>query len=246
MTQAAASAFRYFSIIPLGRVTESTPPDGYAIVLLPLVGAFVGALSGAAGWLTAKVAAPPLPALVAFALLVMLSGAIHLDGFLDCCDALLASATPQRRLEILKDPRHGTYAVVGMVLLALFWVAALAQIPPSRLVLTLAFSGALARLCAVPLLWFFPYARSMQTSRAIESPQEIAVLVALAFGTALLGALAAPAAVALVPVAVLFALAIGWVCARRLGGGVTGDVYGAVIVLTEVAVLLAIGAVAWR
>lgn len=233
-------------MIPFGRANESAPPDSYAIVMLPLVGACIGAASGAAGWCIARWATEPWPALGAFAAMVLLTGAIHIDGFLDCCDGVLASVPPRRRLEILKDPRHGTYAVVGMVLLALFWVAALQSIPPATLLLALALSGALARLSAVPLLRLFRYAYAETASRNIESPAEIAAFVLLTIGTALLAAMLSPWALLLVPAAGVLAIAIAWGCARRLDGSVTGDVYGAAIVLVEVALLVAIALLPWR
>ena len=227
-------------------MADLTAPNAHAIVLLPVVGAIIGAVSGGAGMLTAKVAAQPWPALVAFALALVLSGAIHVDGFLDCCDALLASVSPQRRLEILRDPRHGTFAVVGMTLLALFWLAALHGIPPARLLLALTLSGALARLCALPVLFVFPNARAPQAERILSSPAEIAAFMLLAAGVLLLAAAIGSAAIAIVPGAAAAALVIGWLCARRLNGGITGDVCGAAIVLTEVAVLVALGIVPWR
>ena len=241
-----ASAFHYFSVLPFGRATESSPPDSYAIVLLPIVGVTIGAASGAAGALVARWAIEPWPALVAFVASVLLTGAIHIDGFLDCCDGVLASVPARRRLEILKDPRHGTYAVVGMVAIALLWVAALQSIPPAKLLLALALSGALARLSAVPLLRLFRYAYAETASRNIESPAEIAAFVLLTIGTALLAAMLSPWALLLLPAAGALAVGIAWGCARRLDGSVTGDVYGAAIVLVEVALLMAIAVLPWR
>ncbi len=214
--------------------------------MLPLVGASIGAASGAAGLLVARWSAEPWPALVAFAAMVLLTGAIHIDGFLDSCDGVLASVTPQRRLEIMKDPRHGTYAVVGMVLLALFWVAALLTIPPEKLVLALTLSGALARLSVVPLVRLFRYAYSETISRALDSAAPIASFILLTIGTTMLAVVFAPWAALLVPAAFALSAAIGWACARRLGGCLTGDIYGAAIVLVEVALLIAIGLIPWH
>lgn len=241
---AVASAFRYFSIVPVGR-SDPEPPSLYAIALLPIVGAFIGAVSGGAGMLAANVVEQPWPALVAFALALVLSGAIHVDGFLDCCDALFASVPPQRRLQILKDPRHGTYAVVGMFVLGAFWLSALQSIPPSRLLVTLTFSGALSRLCAFPVVLAFPHARTPLTQGPRNSDGTVAfALLAIAM---LLGAsLISPAAIATVLGAGVTALLVAWACAQRLNGGVTGDIFGAVIVFTEVTVLIALGLVRWR
>ena len=48
-----------------------------------------------------------------------LSGGLHLDGWADCCDGLLNASAPARRLEIMKDPRLGTFGGAGLVLLLL-------------------------------------------------------------------------------------------------------------------------------
>ena len=49
----------------------------------------------------------------------LLSGCIHLDGFLDCCDAIFSRRDLETRQRILKDSHVGSFAVIGMVLLAL-------------------------------------------------------------------------------------------------------------------------------
>ena len=214
--------------------------------MLPLVGACIGAASGAAGFFVARWSAEPWPALAAFAVMVLLTGAIHIDGFLDSCDGVVASVAPQRRLEILKDPRHGTYAVVGMVLLALFWIAALEKIPVEKLILALTLSGALARLSVVPLVRLFRYAYSETISRALHSAAPIVTFILLTIGTTMLAVAFAPWAALLVPAAFALSAAIGWACARRLGGCLTGDIYGAAIVLVEVALLIAIGLIPWH
>ena len=74
-------------------------PQADALAWLPLVGAVTGALAGTAGWLVSLVAPHPLAAAAAFAAVLVLTGAIHLDGFLDCCDALFAPVPLAQRLE---------------------------------------------------------------------------------------------------------------------------------------------------
>lgn len=145
-----AAAFSYFSILPVGHTDE--PPDDGAIALLPIVGLVIGALSGLGAYgvwlLTHRGLAA---AIVAWLLSIALSGAIHVDGFLDCCDGLFATTSPQRRLEIMRDPHHGTYAIVGMAMITVLWLYALMQIPPDMLPVTLALTGALPRWGAVLL-----------------------------------------------------------------------------------------------
>jgi adenosylcobinamide-GDP ribazoletransferase len=139
-----AASFSYFSIVPIPN-SDGAPSDG-AIAFLPIVGAIIGALAGFAAygiWLLTHAAIAA--AITAWVLSIGLSGAIHVDGFLDCCDGLFAMASPQRRLEIMRDPHHGTYAIVGMAMLSVLWLYALTQIPPLIMPAVLAITGFLAR-----------------------------------------------------------------------------------------------------
>lgn len=234
-------ALAYFTVIPAGRSANDEGPGPESLAWLPPIGAIVGAVAGFGGlaayaWLHA-----PWSFVVAWALGIGLTGAIHIDGFLDACDGLFCSAPAERRLEILKDVRHGSFAVVGMALAATFWLAALAAIPPARFPIALAFSGAASRLAAIAQASFFPYARSAGLTRAFARRPNV---VALLLDGVLVEALAwfvAPWALAIAPIACVAA----WCAARwasgRLGGGLTGDVYGALIVATEIGVLFVVG-----
>ncbi len=238
---ALASAFSYFTVIPLGPLAAGPAPDAYALSFLPLVGAVVGALAGAAGLLAAQHLPTLAAAIVAWACAIGLTGAIHVDGFLDSCDGLLVTASVERRLDILRDPRHGTFAVAGMAMLAAFWIAAIAQLSPVLWIPALAFSGALARAAAVCNAWIFPYARAGAVTRSFEArPSPVVMTIVFALLAYAAWHLPPPARVALVG-APLAAAAAGWWASRRLGGGLTGDVYGAIAVIAEVLILLAFG-----
>jgi adenosylcobinamide-GDP ribazoletransferase len=145
------AAFSYFSILPV-RHSEDVPSDG-AILFLPLVGAVIGVLAGLAAYGIALVTHSQIAAAItAWVLSIALSGAIHVDGFLDCCDGLFAMVLPERRLEIMRDPRHGTYAIVGMAILSVLWLYALAHIPWPLMPIVLAITGFLARALTILVL----------------------------------------------------------------------------------------------
>ena len=199
-----ASAFSYFSILPARHGDQ--PPDDGAIAFLPLVGLVIGALSGLGAygvWLLTHIGLAA--AIVAWLLSIALSGAIHVDGFLDSCDGLFAMASPERRLEIMRDPHHGTYAIVGMAIITVVWLYALVQIPPDMLPVTLAVTGTLSRWGTVLL--------------RLQKNWLGAVL-----GFVLSGAVG---------------FLIVQFARRRLGGTVNGDCYGAAIIVSEIALLLA-------
>ena len=148
--RAFAAAFSYFSILPIAHAAE--PPDDDAIALLPLVGVVIGALAGFGAYGIALLTHSQLAAAIAaWVLSIALSGAIHIDGFLDCCDGLFAMAPPEKRLEIMRDPHHGTYALVGMAIVSAVWLYALVQIQPAMFPAVLAATGFLARSLTLTL-----------------------------------------------------------------------------------------------
>jgi adenosylcobinamide-GDP ribazoletransferase len=165
-----------------------------------------------------------------------LTGGLHLDGLADCCDGLLAATSRERRLEIMRDPRTGAFAVVGVVLFLLLKVMALAALPAAQPALLLAPTWA-----RWLLLWGArqPLARPSGlgadfaaglTGRNQALALLLPLLLFLPFFT-LQTVLAVLAAVA----------ATGWLIhlARQRLGGVTGDVYGLVVEVSELVILLA-------
>ena len=184
----------------------------------------------------------PFPAFLSAAilavLLVALTRALHLDGFMDCCDALLGGFNRERRLEILRDSHVGAFAVAGVVSLLLIKVAAIMAVPSSGRIWVLLAVPCLSRWAMLLTLEVFPYARSQGIGTPFQPRgrrwQLLAgTLVALVAAVALTG----PAGLVLLAVACAVALGLGaW--ASKLLGGVTGDVYGAVNEISEASMLV--------
>lgn len=220
-------------MLPVG---VAAAPQADALAWLPVVGAVTGLLAGTAGWLVSLVAPHPLAAAAAFGAALVLTGAIHLDGFLDCCDALFAPVPVARRLEILKDPQHGTFALAGFGIVAAGWLGALVSLPPVAYPWALAFAGAAARFGAVFNAYVFPYGRAGASVRAFEQRPNVGIL-AFALLVTVSCAWYRPALAIAVPFAVAGALLLGRAAAGRLGGALVGDVYGAIVTLVEVVLL---------
>jgi adenosylcobinamide-GDP ribazoletransferase len=230
------AALSYFTILPVG---ATAAPEASALAWLPIVGALTGVISGAAAYAVSLLAPHPLAVATAFGASIVLTGAIHLDGFLDGCDAFFASTIPERRLEILKDPRHGTFALAGFAVLAAFWLAALWSLPPAILPLALAFAAAAARWSAIVHALWIGYGRPAAPTRAFETRlSPVAILLDLALVVALAIALGAAGARALAVAIALGTLCVLWI-RGRLGGGLVGDAYGFTIVVAEVGALVA-------
>ena len=172
-----------------------------------------------------------------------LTRALHLDGFMDSCDALLGGFDRDRRLAILRDPNVGAFAVVGVVCLLMVKVAAMIGLPAAgadRLPILLLFP-CLSRWAMLLTMELYPYARRSGLGTAFFERGErrfrwqltLGFVFTLVVSVALAGAMG----IALLAAACAVAWAIGaW--ATRLLGGVTGDIYGAVNEVVEVSVLL--------
>jgi adenosylcobinamide-GDP ribazoletransferase len=233
-----ATALAYFTILPLRLQREDAAPSAAIFGYLPFVGLLIGGSAGAAAYGIDRVGAGALTVPIAFGIPIAFTGALHVDGFLDSCDALLVCATPQRRLEIMKDPHHGTFAVAYFAVLCAVWVAALTAFPPFKLVAVLAYACAAARWAAILNGFRFPYSRGGRPG----------ALAAVLGGLAVVGAASAVGGSAWIatPAVAIASLAAGSWAARRLGGVLVGDVYGALIVCGEVGVLVVCAMVVGR
>ncbi len=217
---------------------------------LPLAGALIGACASACLCLAAKLGLPaPLPALLALTALISLTGAMHEDGLADCADAFGGGATPERRLEIMKDSRLGTFGTLALILALLLRGASLASIAGQSLALAalvLIATAATSRgLCLLPI-WLLPPARSQGTGLLAANPSRavLAFAAASACILALLPMLAGESLARILAALVASAAGAGVVtlAARRAIGGQTGDVAGAAQQLAEICAYLVFAA----
>ena len=231
--EAVRGAVSFLTRIPIGRRVEAADV-ARGVVLFPLVGAAVGAAAGGA----AALAYPRLPALaaaaVAIAVELVLTGGMHVDALADTADAA-GAPTRERALEIMRDPRIGSFGTAAIAVDLLARAAAIAALVDGGVIAALVVAGALGRAAALPLAAGLPYARAsggVLTGRVGWVAAVGGGAIAVAFALALRGVdgLAAAAA-ALVTAALLAAIFRRWL------GGVTGDTLGAV---TELAGLVAL------
>ena len=221
---------------PLGR-------DAYAFPLAGLVAAAPSAVSVLI--LCALDLSPPTVAIIAIALLVGITGALHEDGLGDVADGLGGHHTKARALAIMKDSRIGAYGALALVISLLLRVSLLAdligagagQATLALLVVAAASRGAMAWLWSS-----LPSASGSGVAARVGQPSVPTGRVAGGLGAALLvfgGLIVAGLAGALLPL-LLGLLILGQLrkfLMRRLGGQ-TGDCLGAAQQLTEIAALL--------
>ena len=239
-----AAAVQFLSILPVPGSAQLFEKDKVTRGLVigceyfPLVGLLLALLL----WLLVLVFAPFVPQLVLAALLVaalvMLTGGLHLDGLMDSCDGLFGGRTRERKLEIMRDSRVGSFGVLGAVCLLLLKFALFASLKVHALPFILMMTLPSARWAMVLALRIFPSARTSGLGAAFHQAVTterllvagiIALAIALVLGQ-LIGLLVWMAAT-------VTALLLGFWITRSIGG-LTGDSYGAIEEVVEVVALL--------
>jgi adenosylcobinamide-GDP ribazoletransferase len=184
---------------------------------------------------------PPAPVAALFvAALALLSGGLHLDGVADTADALAVQGDRARRLAVMRSGDVGPAGVMALVLVLLVQWSALASLEDPVRSGALVLGPLLARWTVVPVALTFPAARPDGLGATVRGglwpvagPLSTAIAVAAAivlFGAAGLVAIAVAAGVALIVAG----------AAARLVGGVSGDVFGAGIEVSQAGVWLSI------
>jgi adenosylcobinamide-GDP ribazoletransferase len=227
--------------LPVGPSTAAGAGDvaraGWAF---PIAGALIGMVAAAVYWLADRAHIPPISASVlALAASVLLTGAIHEDGLADTADGLGGGRTREKKLEIMRDSRIGTFGACALGLSLLLRWSALAALEDTRTVaiaLIVAHAGARAVLPAFMSLVAPARIDGLSSAAGQPPPGSAAIalglgLIALSIGFGL-GAMLT-GVVALVAIGLLLA-----VLARRQIGGQTGDVLGALEQAAEAALLL--------
>ena len=160
-------AFSTYSRIPVPQVAWTDENRKYSMCFFPLIGAVIGLLLW--GWLALCDAlgfGALLRGAVGALLPILVTGGIHMDGFMDTSDALASWQSPEKRLEILKDSRVGAGGVTAFVFLVLLKVAFLSQLAPEAALPALVGIPAAARFGTLISIFQFPYAREQGLGRA--------------------------------------------------------------------------------
>ena len=230
-------AIGFLTVLPVGGA--HTGPMGPARAYFPLVGLGLGGLLAGLDLAASQVLPPPVVGALLVAALLVLTRALHTEGFLDTCDGLLGGRDRETRLAILRDSHVGAFAVIGGACLVLLKWSLLAGIPtPERPGLLVLFP-CLSRFAMVAAMSVFPYARTQGLGTAFQAGTDWRQLaIALVTAAVAAGLLLGIAGLVLLAIATGVVLGLGfWF--RRLLGGMTGDTYGATNEVAEVTVLLA-------
>ena len=252
----------YVALGFLTAVPVKTPPLtsgdlGRAGLFFPLIGLGLGIVLCVAQYFLVQLFSPVIAAALLVSMWAAVTGGLHLDGLADCADGFLASASPQRRLEIMRDPCVGGFGAVGLILFLLLKVHAVGDLPPvfasaalpasSGPLWSSLLAGAAPFVSATVLArWVVlvvalqPQARSTGWATAFALGLKPRVVIVAAVIPLAIIALGGWRTLAAALVAHLVALVIVLLARTRLGG-VTGDVLGLTVEVVELGVILTLG-----
>ncbi len=223
-------------------VLPTAPRDvahmGAARAYFPLVGLVLGCCLAGLDFAARQALPGPVVGALLVAALLVLTRAIHTEGFLDSCDGLFGGYSREKRLEVLRDTHVGAFAVIGgAALLILKWTL-LASLPGDIRVGLLIVFPCLSRFGMLATMAAFPYVRVQGIGTAFQAgAKRWHVVFGLATAAIAGGALLGVAGLMLLGAAIVVSLAMGrWISGML--GGMTGDTYGAVNEVAEVSVLI--------
>jgi adenosylcobinamide-GDP ribazoletransferase len=231
--------------IPFSR-TLDPPPLAATMRMFSVVGALIGCGIAAVLLVGNFVQLPQhLSALLAVAFGVLVTGALHEDGLADTADGLGGGKTRDRRLEIMRDSRIGSYGALALIIAVgarVACYAALSTQSPVAVVAALAACQSFSRAMMVDLLWATRPARLDGLSVYAGQPRRSVAMFAIAvgFGLTLLAGYYTSFENAVLALGLGLAATAGIrALAIRLIGGQTGDICGAAQVTCEVMMLTA-------
>jgi len=232
------TAFQFLTRIPLPQISHDEGRFGRSMRYYPLVGLFIGEILVLAHVFLAKYLPLRIESLLLIGILILITGAFHLDGFTDTVDAFLSSRKRDEMLVIMKDSRIGAMGAVALIVLLLGKYELLNAIVPAKKSLALLLMPVISRWSMVVSLYALPYARKEGgLGKPFCASLSWVDLMIATFLTLLLSA------VVLKQQAVIFILfcvmlnGILLLYSRWKIGGITGDVCGFIAEIVEVFVL---------
>lgn len=248
-------AWSFLTTIPLPRRREASPEEiGRSLAYFPVVGLIIGLILAGLNWLLALF----LPSAVVNGLLlvslVVITGALHLDGFADTCDGIAAHKTVEDRWRVMRDSHIGAFGVIGIFLLLLIKYVSLNSVPENWLMITLVLMPVVSRWAMVYAVFAYPYARPAGLGKVFKQGASwtslaLATLITLVVATTWAW-VANFTFFYLVGLAIIVSI---WVIVVAMAAylkpkfsGLTGDTYGAINEVAEVSVLILISLLAYN
>lgn len=237
-------AVSFFSRIPVSSKTDFTAyPFHLGNLYFPVVGAISALLSFIVFSLSSLVFDPVTSSILMLMSGLLLTGALHEDGFADTCDGLGGGYNKKQCLAIMKDSQIGTYGVLGLIVLFALKVSVLSQLgeqEPWLFFRVLVCAAVVSRFSALLLIQYSAYAREHESSKSIASSQQLPMkYLFTAFLFSLASMFLIPSTSIFLIIAVVFLNS--YLCKQYFNKkieGYTGDCLGFLQQLNELSILL--------
>ena len=235
-------AFSMYSRIPVPQVQWTKERMKYAMCFFPLIGAVIGLLEYGAILLLRTLGFPFLEQILPVVIPVVVTGGIHMDGLLDVIDAKSSHGETEKKLEILKDPHTGAFAIIGCGIYFLLYLAFFMEMRPVMIpafCITFVITRALSGLSVVT----FPMAKKNGLAatfsdgahkRVVGTVMALYLIISLPAVWLLTGATAALGVFVISFVVFLYYYHM----AKREFGGITGDLAGYFLQILELALVM--------
>ena len=223
--------------MPWGR--ELSPEElGRSTGYFPVVGIIIGLILVGLNWLFELFLPSPVVHVLLVVSLVVLSGALHLDGFVDTCDGIAGHKTPEERWQVMSDSRAGAFGIIGACCLLLVKYVLLNSVPETLLMAALVLMPTISRWAVVYAIFAYSYAKPSGLGKVFKQGTRwqwftMATLIALVVAIVLAKLMGLAIILGIWVITVAMAAYL-----KRKFSGLTGDTYGAVNEVAEVCVLI--------
>lgn len=235
-------AFSMYSRIPVPQVQWTKERMKYAMCFFPLIGAVIGLMEYGAILLFRTMGFPFLTQILPVVIPVAVTGGIHMDGLLDVIDAKSSHGETEKKLEILKDPHTGAFAIIGCGIYFLLYLAFFMEMRPVMIpafCITFVITRALSGLSVVT----FPMAKKSGLAaafsdgahkRVVGTVMVLYIIISLIAIWLFTGAFAVSGVIAISFVVFLYYYHMS----KREFGGITGDLAGYFLQILELVLVM--------
>ena len=231
-------AFSMYSKIPMPHLELEEKDMRYVMGFFPLAGLVIGAVIYGWVYISGLLNVPDISrTLVLVVIPVLITGGIHIDGYMDTSDALNSYGDREKKLDILKDSHIGAFAVIRLLMYSAVYYAAayiIVQKPDNMRLLLLALTFYLSRIIS---------GLAAVTSATAVKCVNVMLAVQLIICVILMCLCSVTGAVVVIVVAFVVLLYYRYMAYKQFGG-VTGDLAGYLLCVSELCMTIAVAVIA--
>ncbi len=216
-----------------------------SMVFYPVIGTIIGLILILLDFIFSFLFGSNISSILLLTALVYLTGGLHLDGFIDTIDGIFSCRKKDRILEIMHDSSIGAFGAIAIILLLLLKYNLFRELGTDARLPLLILMPSLSRFFVLPAVYKYPLAASSKLGRGFNyylTKREVIYAGFYLWGLMLLVSAIFSFSFYIVLVITLLTYLTVLLFSNHINkkiGGLTGDIYGAIIEISEVVILLA-------